>query len=158
MFFWSSMYIGKHFELLSNSFDGDKKKFVQRHQSIFEVAEDLRQFIKPIIFIQFLTYALKLCCTGIFILQSGEGRRQIFEIGIILAQMFQYCYGTQYLLDKSLAVASPFYSNDKDLLIIIARAQKPFAFKAWFYEVNLELVTLVVHSTFSLMAVLRNFI
>lgn len=152
------MYIGKHFELLSKSFDGDKKKFIERHQSIFDVAENLRHFIKPIIFIQFSTYAVKLCVNVFVGLQSGSWVQPASISGVIFVQLLQFCFGAQYLMDKSSAVARQFYESDKDLLLIIAKAQKPFVFRAWFYEANLEFVTLVLNSTLSLLAVLKNFV
>lgn len=152
------MYIGKHFELLAKSFDGDKKKFVQRHQSIFDVAEDLRDLIKPILFIQFMTCSLKFCVYMFTALQSDNLIKQFGVIAIVFWQQLEYCFGGQYLMDRSMAVAEEFYSSDKDNLIIIARAQKKFSIKAYLYEANIEFIAFVLNSAFSLLAVLRNFV
>lgn len=150
------MYIGKHLELLSKSFDGDKKKFVQRHQSIFDVVEDLRQFIKPILFIQFLTCSLKLCVNIFKVLQSGYLFQQFGITAIIFVQLLEYCYAGQFILDRSLKVGEQFNTTDKDFVIIIARTQKQLVVKAGFYSANLAFVTFVLNSTFSMLAVFSN--
>lgn len=155
-FFWGCIYIGKHFELLTNSFDGDKKKFIQRHQSIFSVAEEFRKLIKPILFTQFSISSLKFCLNIFNTLQSDHLLEQFIIIGILLVQLFEYCYGGQLLMDRSMAVGDQFYSSDKDFLIVIARAQKKFAIRAWIYQADLAFVTFVLNSAFSLLAVLRN--
>lgn len=157
-FLWCCLYIGKHFQLLAKSFDGDKKKFVRRHQSILDVAEDLRDLIKPILFIQFMTCSLMFCVDMFTALQSDDLFKQFSVIAIVFGQQLEYCIGGQYLTDRSMEVGEEFYSSDKDNLMIVARAQKKFSIRAYLYQADLEFVAFMLNSAFSLLTVLRNFV
>lgn len=90
-------------------------------------------------------------------LQSGIILKQYVYVAIIFIQLFQYCYVGQFIMDRSEAVGEEFYS-DKDFWIIIAKAQQPFIIRAQFYEANIEFVTFVVNSSYSLLTVLQNFV
>lgn len=91
-------------------------------------------------------------------LQSGTLLKQYVYVAIIFIQLFQYCYGGQFIMDRSEEVGEEFYSDDKDFLIVIAKAQQPFVFRAQFYEANIEFVAFVVNSSYSLLTVLQNFV
>lgn len=155
-YFWCCIYIGKHFALLTKSFDSDRKKFVLHHQSIFTVAEDFQELIKPILSTKFSVSSINFCVNIFNTLQSENLLKQFIIVGIYFVQLFAYCYDGQFLQDRSFGVEEQFYSRDKDFLMIVARDK--FAIKAWFYEADLKFVAFVLNSVFSLLAVLRNLV
>lgn len=161
LFFGLSLNICAHFDFLRVSFNGDKKKFAQRHKIILELAEDLNKFYQPVVLVQFLISSTLLCVIGfqLVVLESFFKRIicAIFGFGIII-QLFIYSYGGQIIIDKSSAVADDFYQLDRDLIIIIARAQKAQTIKSGFYEANLPTFKSILGAAASLITLLKSFI
>lgn len=76
----------------------------------------------------------------------------------IIIQLFIYAYGGQLVKDKSSSVAELIYEMDKDLVKIIARAQKASEIGAGFYVADLVTFSSILRSAASLITLLRSFI
>lgn len=161
LFFTGCLNICAQFDILKESFDGDRKNFIEKHQIIYKLCEDLKTLIKPVIFTQFFLTSINLCVIGFqLVMLDGLIKRIVplfFGIAIII-QLFIYAYGGQCVLDKSESFADFFYDLDKDFIFIILRAQKPVKFEAVFYEANLPTFCNIMNNTISLITLLKSFI
>lgn len=153
--------IGGHLDILREMHDGDKTTFIQRHQKILDAAENLKKLIKPIIFIQYLIASIVLCTLAFQLVIADSLFKRIvtliFLIGMTV-QLFIYSYGGQLLMDKTSSVADHFYGQDKDLVVIIARAQKPFIIEVFIYQATLPIFRAIMGSTASLITLLQSFL
>lgn len=149
-----------HFDFLAKSYDGDKKKFSERHQKLLDLAEDLCSVMRPVVFMQFGISAMLLFVLGFQVVMEEDVLKRFvaasFGLSIII-QLFVYSLGGQMILDKSSAVADDFYETDIDLVIIIARAQNPIKVTAWFYEVSFPTLSAILSSAGSLITMLKSF-
>jgi hypothetical protein len=147
------------FDILRQSYDGDKKKFINKHQAIVDLSRDLVSFYKPIIFNQFLVSSMQLCLIGFQIVMIENFFLRIpvvfFAVGFLI-QIFVYALGGQLLMDKSASVAENFYDLDKDVIMIIARAQKAEVVKVGFFRADLPTFVSMMNSVWSLIAVLQS--
>lgn len=161
MFFGLCINISANFEDLRNSFDGDTKKFKERHQAILETAKSVKELYTAVILVQFFMSSTLLCVLGFqLIAQRVLLKKMIatsFGISIII-ELFVYCYGGQLLSDTSSEAADLLYDNDKDLVIVIARAQKAAKVKVGFFDVSLPTFSAVMSSTASLITLLKSFL
>lgn len=163
MFFGACLNIGAHFDILKNSFDGDKKKFITKHQKLLELADELGTVIKPVVFVQFMITAMLLCVLGFqcvmfeTFLDFQVLLVLAFGVAIIL-QLFIYSYGGQLIMDKSSSVGKNFYGLDKDYIMIIARSQRPSTITNGFYEANLPIFSAIMSSAASLITALKSFL
>lgn len=160
-FFGLSLSICAWFDSLRKSFDGDKKKFVVRHQLIIESVEELNHLMKPVVFSQFFISSLLLCVIWfqLFVNLSLASFIINFVYGFaICLQLFFFAYGGQQIIEKSSTVADDFFESDSDLIIIIARAHKPAKITSAFYTATLPTFTSVISSSTSLMALWKSFI
>jgi odorant receptor len=150
-----------HFDILRESFDGDKKKFIRNHHKILDIADELNRLYRPIIFFIHLITSMVLCVIG-FQLVVHEAFSERFEhvtFGLtIIIQLFIYSYGGQLIMDKSSSVADDLYEIDKDFVAIIQRAQKPSMIEAGFYKASLPLFTTIMNSAASLITILKSFL
>jgi odorant receptor len=161
LFFGFCLNICGHFDILRDSFDGDKKKFIKKHQELLELSETLHKLFKPIVFAQFLFSSMLLCVIGFQLVMVHDffKRAVVAFYGLaIIIQLFYYSYGGQLLMDKSSAVSENLYKTDKDLVIVINRAHKACTIKAGFYRANSATFTTILSSAGSLIALLRSFI
>lgn len=159
--FGSCLNICAHFGILRESFDGVKAKFIKRHQTLIEVTENLKHLVKPIVFAQFLISSINLCVLAFQIVALDSISTKIITIPFLLSiiiQLFIYSYGGQLIMEKSSMVADHFYQNDKDFIIIIARAQKPIIVDAAFYKATLSTFDAIISSTASMIALLQSFL
>jgi odorant receptor len=146
---------------LRESFDGDKKKFIENHFKILKLADELNRLFKPVVFAVYLVTSLLLCVIGFQIVVNEsipgrvEGAMFGFAIGIAL---FTYSYGGQLIMDKSSSVAEDLYEIDKDFVSIIQRSQKPSIIQAGFYKASLPLFTTIMNSAASLITLLKSFL
>jgi odorant receptor len=151
--------IGAQFDILKKSFNDNRKKFIEQHQEILKLCEDLKRLTKPVIFTQFFLTSMQLCVIGFqLVMLEGLVKRIVpafFGVAIII-QLFIYSYGGQTVLDKS-SFAEEFFDNDENLILIIRRAQKVVVFKAGFYEANLSSFQTIVNNTASLITLLKSF-
>jgi odorant receptor len=160
-FIVSCLNICAHFEILQNSFDGDKKKFVDRHQDLLELAKEINDLYRPMIFTQFLTSSMLLCVLGFQLLMLKSFFQRLFVATFtlsIIIQLFVYALGGQLVLEKSKMVADNFYGNDKDFKIIIARAQRGVNVDAGFYQASLPELLSILSSAASLITLLQSLI
>lgn len=161
MFFCFCLNICTHFNNLRESFDGDKKKFVESHQIILDLTENLNNYFMPVIFIQFVISSVLLCVIGFQVVVAESFVKQIisaiFGMGIII-QLYIYCYGGQIIKENGSSVADKLYHLDKDLVIVIARAQRAQKIKSLFYEANLSTFKTMLSAAASLITLLKSFI
>jgi odorant receptor len=161
LFFGCCLNICAHFDILRESFDGDKKKFIEKHQEILDFIENLNKLYAPIILAQFLVTSMLLCVLGFQIVMSQSVLNQLgvlFFGFAVLIQLFVYTYGGQLVIDKSVSVAEDLYGTDKDLNIIIVRSQKASVMKAGFYKANSNTLTSMLSATGSLITLLQSLI
>lgn len=161
LFLGICLNLGGHLEALRESYDNDKPKFIRRHQKILELAEELKKLIKPIIFIQYLITSIVLCTLGfqLVVVDSFFKRVVTSVFGFAMTiQLFIYSYGGQFIMDKTISVADNFYQNDKDLVLIVARAQRPIIIEAGFYQATLPTFQAIMSSTASLITLLQSFL
>jgi hypothetical protein len=161
LFFGCYLNICAHFDILRDSFDGDKKKFIEKHHKILELADELNRLYKPIVFAQHFLSSTNLCVIGFqFVVDKSIPKRfedSVFALTVIM-QLFIYSYGGQLIMDKSSSVADDLYEIDKDFVTIIQRAQKPSVIEAGFYKASLPLFTTIMNSAASLITLLKSFL
>lgn len=160
IFFGSCLKIATYCDILSESFKGDKKKFVMQHLKILEMATNLNNLYKPIIFWQLLTTNVLLCMIGfqIVMVKNYYGILLVAPFGIAsLNQLFLFCLGGQLILDKTGHIATHFYDLDKEFVIIIARTLKGFKIQSLVYEANLSTFTAILSSAQGLITILKSF-
>lgn len=158
-FFGASIHIGAHFEILGKSFDGDKKKFVKKHQVIIDLVEDLNNLIRPVLFVQFLISSMLLCVIGFQIVMFQDVFQLFTHLNFgaaVMIQLFVYAYGGQIIMDKSLLVADELYDLDTDMVTIISRVQKASTIKYLFYIANLPTFSAILSSAASFITLLQS--
>lgn len=161
LFFGACLNICTHFEILRESFDGDKEKFIKKHRSILELAEELNRLYKPVVFAQFLISSMLLCVIGfqLVMLDNFIGRVVVAIFGFaIIIQLFIYAFGGQLIVDKSSSVAEHIYGTDKEFIVIIARSQNAAVIKSGFYQANLPTFSAIMSSAASLITLLQSFV
>lgn len=152
-----------HFDILKevDISINNKKKFVEDHKELLELAKELNDLIGSAIFIQFLISSMLLCVLGfqIVVLEDIFQRFAVAIFGLaIIIQLFIYSYGGEILMDKSSEVAQNFYNLDKDYVLIIARAQKASIFQFGFYRADLPTFSSILSSAASLITLLKSFL
>lgn len=161
LFLGACLNLCAHFEFLAKSYNGDKKKFVERHQKILDLAEDLCSVMRSVVFMQFVISSMLLCVLGFQVVMQEEFMKRMlaasFGVSVII-QLFVYSLGGQLILDKSITIADGFSEYEKDLVIIIARVQKPVKVTAWFYEVSLPTLRAILGTAASLITLLKSFL
>lgn len=160
VFFGCILNICAHFDILRESYNGDKKKWIQDHQAIISLAEELIELFKPLILVQFFISSMALCGMGVQLTLSDSIVKQIIALNFgfaMMIQLFIYCFGGQLILDKSSSVADDFYELDKDFIIIIARGQKALTVKAGIYEATLPNFSVILNSAASLITLMKSF-
>lgn len=161
MFFACCLNICAHFDILRESFKGDNKKFVQQHEEILELAENLIDLYKPVVLVQYCVTSMILCVLGVqlVMLESYVKRLIALTFGIsMILQLFIYSYGGQLFTDKSSSIADHLYDSDKDLILIIARAKKATTVKVGLFYANLPNFRAILSSAASLITLMKSFI
>lgn len=162
MFFGLCLSICAHFDIARISlgnFDGDKKKFVQNHQTILDLAEGLNQLFKPIVFVEFAMISMLLCVCGFQVVMTESFFGKMISLGFgsfSVFQLFSYSFGGQLISERSSAVADHLYTIDRDSLIIIARSRKPVLIEAGFYQADLPTFRIFLSSAASLITLLHS--
>lgn len=159
-FLGSCFNICGHFDILRESADGDKKKFIERHQKLLGLIEDLNRLFRPVIFTQFFISSVALCFLGFQLVMVNtfiNWATAVFHGLAIIIQLFIYDYGGQLILDKTSAVADHFYQSDKDFVIIIRRAQNASIVKVGFYRATLPEFCDILNTAGSLITMLISF-
>jgi 7tm Odorant receptor len=160
IFFGSCLHIATHCDILRESFDGDKKKFVEKHLKILDLAKQLNDLYKPIVFEQLLATNVLLCMIGFQVVMTKTYIEILFvaPYGIAtLNQLIVYCFGGQLVLDKIASVSGHFYDSDKELVIIIRNTLKGFQIKSAVCQANLPMFTAILGSAQGLITALKSF-
>lgn len=161
MFFGCCLNICAHFAILRESFKGDKRKFIEDHKTVLKLADKLVKIFVPVILVQFFVTSMLLCVNGFQLVMFNDfaqrAKSLLFGFTIIL-QLFIYSYGGQLIMDESSRVAENIYQIDRDLVIVIARAQRPSVVKAGFFYANLPNYQAILSSTASLITLLQSFL
>lgn len=155
------MNIATYCDILSESFSGDKKKFMESHLKILKIASDLNSLYKPIIFAQLLITNFLLCMIGfqVVVLKNYYEFFLAASFGIaVVNQLFLYCFGGQLVLDKTASVTKNFFDLDKDLIIIIAKSTKGFRIKSVIYNADLPTFAAILGSAQGLITALKSFV
>lgn len=134
---------------------------MERHQELLDLAEELQELYKPVLFVQFLITGLLLCLVTvqIFIAEKLFNYWLVYVIPfttVVMTQLFLFCYGGQMLNDASSSVGKSFYDLDKDFLIIMTRALQPSKISDWFYTANLPVFAAIVNSAYSYISILQS--
>jgi len=161
LFFGLSLNLCAHFDILRSSYDGDCKKFVKQHQKLLELSTTFKKLFKPIVFTQFLVTSMLLCVLGFQLVVFESFVKKFFTsmFGLtVIIQLLFYAYGGQMIMDKSSSVGDLLYATNKDLIIIIARAQKATIIQAGIYKATAGTFTTIVNSAASLIALLQSFL
>jgi odorant receptor len=146
---------------LRESYNGDKKKFIEKHHKVLGLADELNRLYKPVILSQYFISSMLLCSVGFqFVVHESIPKRfEDFMFGVaVMIQLFIYSYGGQLIMDKSSSVADDFYTLDQEFVLIIARAQKASIIEAGFYKASLPLFTSIINSAASLITLLKSFL
>lgn len=161
LFLGCCLNIGAQFDILRESYKGDKKKFVQDHQEIIDLSEDLIELVKPLILVQFFISSMALGGMGVQLTLSESIVKRIIALAFgcaMIIQLFSYCYGGQLIMDKSSSIADHFYELDKDFIIIIARGQNALTVKVGVYEANLPTFSVILNSAASFITLMKSFV
>jgi hypothetical protein len=160
-FFGCCLNISAQLDILRESFDGDKKKFVEEHFQLLELTKELNHIFKPILFFIFLLISSLLCGLGfqLVVLQNIGDRIVVAIFGTtIIIKFFFYSYGGQLIVNRSELIAQNFYNCDRDFLIMIAMPLKTNAIKSAFYTADLPTFLNVLRSAGSLITLLKSLI
>lgn len=118
--------------------------------------------MRPMVFTQCSMTAVQLCVIGFGILTSENTPmkrfKTIFYATAIMMELLLFSAGGQIVKDKSSAITEELYDLDKDMVIIVVRAQKASEIDAWFYKANYVTFSTILSSTWSLITVLRSFL
>jgi odorant receptor len=161
LFFTCCLNICTHFDILRESFDGDKKKFVENHLKIHEIAVELNQVYKPMIFIGYSICSMLLCVLGFqFVVHESFSKKfeDFFLATTVATALFVYAFGGQLIMDKSSLVAVDFYELDRDFVFIIQRVQQPLIIQSVYFELTLPSFTAIMNSAGSLITLLQSFL
>jgi hypothetical protein len=160
MFLLFCLNIGAHFEVLrENALKIDKKELIKAHQETLDMANELNDLFRPIIFVEFLIVSIVLCGIGFTLVMTTNSldKLLVFGFGItMLFQLFFYCYSGQYVMDKAALVCIVMYELDQHFQLIIMRAQRRLRIEAPFYHASLEQFTAVLNMTWALISVLKS--
>jgi odorant receptor len=162
LFFGCCLNICAHFDILRiTSSISNKRDFIRYHQKILNLADDLNDLVKPVVFAQFLLSSLLLCVIGFQLVMGASVVKKIialfFGLAIII-QLFVYSFGGQQIMDKSGLVATEIYQLDKDYNLVILRSKKPLKIQAGFYHACLPTFRAILSSAASLMTLLQSFV
>lgn len=159
LFFGICFHLSGHFWILKDSFDGDKKKFINTHQNLIEFARRLNIQFRALVFAKFLYGATIICVLGFQVLMTDGFVMRFIASNYIVAifvQLLFYALGGQLIMSSSGAIADSIITVDKDCLLIIARAQKPSSIHAWFYNADLATYQTILASAASFFTVLKS--
>jgi gustatory receptor len=149
------------FDVLRESFDGDKKKFVKKHLQLLELVKELNDIFKEIVFCQFLLSSMLLCVLGFQVVAVKSVASMIvpavYSFTIII-QLFVYSFGGQHIVDTSDAVSKNIYKVDRDSTVIIARPHQRTLIKSVFFTADLPSFLFIIRSTGSLITMLKSFV
>jgi gustatory receptor len=160
-FFSCCLNISTQFDILRESFDGDKKKFVEKHLELLNLVKDLNEVINEVVFAQFLLSSLQLCVLGfqVVIVQSIAGLIVPAVYGLtIIIQLFVYSFGGQLIVNSSDAVSQNLYKIDRDLVLMIARPHKSTMINSVFFTADLPSFLSIMRFTGSLITMLKSFV
>lgn len=164
---FSSFFIGScfnlatHFDILRESYNGDKKKFVEKHQELLDLTDELCEIIKPTLFVDYLLASVVLCSLAFQIVTSVEIAENFspFALGItVTVQLYINSYAGQEVTDKSSIVASNLFELDKDLVIIVARTKKPKRIGGVFFASDMATFVNIINMTRSLITLLKSIV
>jgi hypothetical protein len=158
-FFGCCLNISGHFKTLRNSFDGDKRIFIDKHLKLLDVAEEVNQFFKMIIFTEFTIISALLCGVGFQVVMLDTFGERIFSaiFGItMLIQLFIYAYGGQQIINESTAIGQNLYDMDSNLILVVRRALKPTIIKSVFFTADLPSFVTIINATGSLITMLKS--
>jgi odorant receptor len=144
---------------LRESFDGDKKKFIEKHQELLDLVKTLNKLYAAIILAQCFITSMLLCVLGFQFVMLRSILKKIVVLffgSAAFIQLFVYTYGGQLVMDKSVSVADKLYQTDKDLIICITRAHKASVIKSGFYEANSATLASILSSAASLITLLKS--
>jgi hypothetical protein len=155
--------IGAHFDILRETiFEREKKEIVEYHQTIIDLTAKLNELYKPIIFFEFLIFAILLCAIAFQIVMFEDPLiEKLLPMNfflVIATQLWFYCYSGQHVMDKSIAVCTDLYAMDRDYLLIIRRSQSKVKINAFFFCPSLEVFASVINSTYGYMSLLRSMV
>jgi hypothetical protein len=152
--------IGAHFEHLREQVhETEKVEFIKRHQEILGLSHELNDIFRPVIFVEFLTISIVFCGVGVSFAMSRDFIDQLMLMcyaNAMLVQLFFYCYGGQYLIDRAASVCDDVYEADRDFKLIIMRAKKGVKMEAPFFRATLEQLASVLNTTWALISVIRS--
>lgn len=155
------MNVCANFDIIRESFECDKKKFIKRHQKLLALVSEINQFFQPVVFMQYLTSSIMLCVVGfqLITLESYLDKATVAVLSSAIAfELLIFSYSGQLILDKSTRCAESFYQGDNDSAIVCMLAKKGCLIQAWFYTATLPTMSNILSGASSLIAVLNSLI
>ncbi|XP_020710632.2 odorant receptor Or2-like isoform X2 [Athalia rosae] len=164
---WEEENFFQQFRVTSRT---ELKKCVEEHQEIFALCKIIDSMLSLTLFVVFFIYAGIICLVGFNAMLLGPSWNLLKlgqYLGALLVQICLYYWHGNELMTESLKVADSavrcdWYdfgeSNIKTIVFIIFRSQKPILLTAGkFYKVTLETFLLLLSSSYSYFAILKQF-
>nr|AID61224.1 odorant receptor [Calliphora stygia] len=148
---------------------GDLKSYIEYHNLILSLYNELREIYSPIVFGQFLMTSLQVCVI-VYQMVTHMDTILVLIINItfltsILLQLFIYCYGGEILKLESLMVGisvqiSNWYnlkpSHRRMLVLLMLRSQREAIIKAGFYEASLANFMAILKAALSYITLIQS--
>ncbi|XP_065364130.1 odorant receptor 82a [Calliphora vicina] len=147
----------------------DLKSYIEYHNLILSLYNELRDIYSPIVFGQFLMTSLQVC---VIVYQLVTHMDTILVLIInctfltsILLQLFIYCYGGEILKLESLMVGisvqlSNWYNlkpaHRRMLVLLMLRSQREAIIKAGFYEASLANFMAILKAALSYITLIQS--
>ncbi|KAH8421308.1 hypothetical protein KR009_001481 [Drosophila setifemur] len=139
------------------------------HQKGLQIADNIADQYRPLIFLQFFLSALQICFIGFQVADQFPEPQSIYFIafvGSLLIALFIYSKCGENIKSASLEFGDGIYESNwsefaiptkKALLIAGMRAQRPCQMKGYFVEASMATFSAIVRSAMSYIMMLRSF-
>ncbi|KAH8306600.1 hypothetical protein KR018_009012, partial [Drosophila ironensis] len=139
------------------------------HQKGLEIADNIADQYRPLIFLQFFLSALQICFIGFQVADLFPKPQSLYFIafvGSLLIALFIYSKCGENIKSASLDFGNGIYESrwtdfelptKRALLIAGMRAQRPCQMKGYFFEASMATFSAIVRSAVSYIMMLRSF-
>ncbi|KAG5680497.1 hypothetical protein PVAND_010004 [Polypedilum vanderplanki] len=152
--------VGTYFDMLKQKvYETEKKELIKEHQETLEIAKELNDLFRPIIFFEFLIIPIVLCGIGVTFVMARNFVEKSLVIGYgntMLIQLYFHCYSGEYLMKRTESVCDDLYKLDRDNCLVIKRTQKKIVIQAPFIRATLQQFGSVLNMIWSLITVLKS--
>ena len=156
------MNISAHFEILRGSINDMKlDEFVTYHLKLMDITQRLNSIYEPMIFTQYLIATVLFVVLGLNVLIADnliEILQPISHIPGALIYFAVYSFGSQRIMDSSLALCDEAYMIDKDYLMVIMMAHKKLRFTTGFFEASFDTYGIMLSRSWSFFSIFNSFL